>query len=309
MTKYAITLAALCALAGSAAAEKILEKFEYPPEIAVVHMGAKPAALDESRWPDVKFYYIPGLVLEEIPKTLPQDYKLTGTPEIFVNWYNQAKEALGSFKGGGARMTNRAILFDKLGVAAFDGNLGRADTLVDMISRKTKDPLKDVLKTLIKKGKNAKADKREFKPVDKEGLLGLKMPEFEVVDGAGKAVSINAVITGSAKPLLVIFAYFPEDTNYVNAEAAALTETKAETEKAKSAGAFFGAMAKGAFNAKTAAVKSDLDKTGDELTGREAVISYPKLLDKVELQFFGRDMHAIAPAPAPAPAPEAAPAK
>jgi hypothetical protein len=169
MTKYAITLLTLCSLAVSASAAKIIEKLEYAPEVAVVHMGAKPAGMDESRWPNVKFYYVPGVVIEEIPKTVPTDYKMTGTPEILVNWYNKAKEAVGSFKGGGSYMANRGILFDKKGVAAFDGSLGRVEMIADEICRKTHEPLKDALKTLVKKGKDAKDDDREFKPVDKEG--------------------------------------------------------------------------------------------------------------------------------------------
>jgi len=87
MKNHAVTLLALCALANSAAAEKGIDKVEYPPEVVIVQMGPKPAALDESRYPDLKFYYVPTVAIEKVPKTVPPDYTMTGTPEALVKWY------------------------------------------------------------------------------------------------------------------------------------------------------------------------------------------------------------------------------
>jgi len=266
MTKYIMALLTLLALANNSAAEKIVDKVEYPPEIVVVHMGPKPAALDESRYPDLKFYYVNTVAVEKVPKTVPPDYKMTGTPENLVTWYN-----------AGQQMASRGFLFDKKGVAAFDGYLDRQEIIIDVISRKTKDPLKDALKDLVKKGKEAQADDRAFETDDKKGLVGLKMPEFEVSDSSGKSIGIGTVITSGSKPVLVMFAYFPPETKFDMA-----AETKGETDKAKSVGGFFGGMAK-------MAVKSKIGETSDKLTNKENKITYPKLLDNMELQFFGKD--------------------
>lgn len=286
MKKSLLSLLAVCALAGTAVAENIYEP-GYEPAVAVVHFGPKPAALDEARWPDIKFYYVPGVTLEEIPKTLPPEFKMTGTPEALVKWYNTGAEE-------NCRLINRAFLFDKKGVAAFDGRLGRLEDLNKEISRKTKDPLKDVLKDLVKKGKEAKADDREFKADDKKGLVGLTMPEFEVTDGAGKAVSVNSFIAGAAKPTLVMFAHFPADTKF-DMPAASAAAAKAETDKAKSAGAFFGGMAKMALKAKKDSVLAPVKEAKDELTGRDVIITPPTLLDKVELHLLGKDVTRATP--------------
>jgi hypothetical protein len=119
------------------------------------------------------------------------------------------------------------------------------------------------------------------------------MPEFEVADTGGKALSINSVITGGSKPVLVIFAYFPADTKFGIAAETARADAKAETDKAKSAGGFFGGMAKAALKAKASSASGDAGGKIDELTGRDAIVTYPKLLDKVELQFFGNDVNSI----------------
>ncbi len=288
MKKYLLALLAVSCFAGAAAAEKMFEPGSEPG-VAVVHFGPKPAGLDEARWPDIKFYYVPGVAVEQVPKTVPPDYKMTGAPETLVKWYNTGAEE-------NCRVTNRAFLFDKNGVAAFDGLLGRQEDLTQEMSRKTKDPLKDALKNLVKKGKEAKADDREFKADDKKGLVGLKMPEFEVVDAAGKAVSVNSFIVGAPKPMLVLFAHFPADTKFDMTADNAASAAKAETDKAKSAGAFFGGMAKMALASKKDSMVGSAKEAKDDLTGRDAAVTYPKLLDKVELQLLGKDVTKKEPA-------------
>ncbi|MFA5162672.1 MAG: hypothetical protein WC421_10550 [Elusimicrobiales bacterium] len=267
MKKYATTLLALCTLASLAAAERIIDKAEYPPEVVVVHLGPKPAALDEGRYPDVKFYYVPAVAIEKVPKTVPPDYKMTGAPEALVTWYN-----------AGEQMANRGMLFDKKGIAAFDGYIDRQEIIVETISRKTKDPLKDALKDLVKKGKDAESDDRAFEPDSRKGLVGIKMPEFDVTDSTGQARPIRTVITDAAKPVLVVFAYFPADTKFDMA-----AESKADADNAKSVGGFFGGMAK-------MALKSKVGETSDKLTGQDNKVTYPKLLNSIELQFFGKDV-------------------
>lgn len=219
-------------------------------KVVMVGIGAKNKTFDENRFPDLKFAYTPGLVsqaqagdtgksaLALMGKSAKEIFK--GQPEFLEKWWDKQE------------LRHRAILFDKNGVAYWEGILPIGDAgkgIKDVKGDGEKTPLEKALKK-VQDGDTTKfKDKKEFKPKgdgpfgggEEYPMLNMKIPAFDVTLPSGEVTSINKLIE-DGKPTLVVF--FQISSTIDTAEA------KKADQSDKSAGAFFSAMTKGAAGAK-----------------------------------------------------------
>lgn len=224
------------------------------PNVVVIGVGEKNPTLDESTYPNLKFYYTPGLISNaddnattkvHISITNGPQEKFSGKPEFLATLWND-KNLKESF-----------MLFDKNGVCVTQGyrllsqggDIG-AKMCID------KDPLRNHLKTYVKKGKEGKESSKEMKMKKSNYLIGHKMPEFNVSTPSGEEVSFNSIVKGQAT--LVVFFQLPSDID--------IEEGKKADQSDKSGKALFSTMIQAS--------------EGANLTG---------LFDNLESQFFNYD--------------------
>jgi antitoxin component YwqK of YwqJK toxin-antitoxin module len=164
---------------------------KYPPKAVVVTLGEKHPDFDDSKYPNVDFYYV-----------IKKKYK---NPEGMLQGINEGD----------------IFLFDKNGVLinflqySYNSDLGQA-----FYSRKRKKVvtddqefdytyLDDYTKTYIKKGKVMKEKNVKSKHPERlsKDYMSSKLPDFKVTDKEGKEYSFNDIV--SENPLtLVCFVYF-----------------------------------------------------------------------------------------------------
>ncbi|MCD4834643.1 MAG: hypothetical protein K8R31_12655 [Bacteroidales bacterium] len=193
------------------------------PKVVVIGIGEKNSTLDESQYPNLKFYYTPELIniAEET---------FSGKPEFLVT--------LGNDKN----LKETFMLFDKNGVCVTQGyrllsqnnDIG-AKLCVD------KDNLQNHLKTYVKKEKEGKASSKEMKLKKSDYMIGYKMPEFNVVTPSGEEVSFNSIVEGQAT--LIVFFQLSSDID--------IAEGKKSDQSDKSGKQLFAAMTQGAAGSKT----------------------------------------------------------
>ncbi len=161
-----------------------------PKNIIAIHIGPKNATFDETKFPDIQFFYTPGLKW-----TLD---KTTGKPALLANWLN-AK---------GLR-TDEMIVLDKSGVIAFKNVLLTTKRVEDGIGQGDLDSLGNVLRNVVEKNKLAPhVSDKPFDPADLS-LLGRRFPDFAVVNASGEAFSTAAIISKEASPKMIFFFFIP----------------------------------------------------------------------------------------------------
>lgn len=225
------------------------------PKVVVLGIGEKNPTLDETQYPNLKFYYTPDLKSKaEVGATKKALISMsdgaketfTGKPEFLAKLWN------------GKNMKEAFMLFDKNGVCVTQGYhiLQQNDDIGARLCV-DKKPLKNSLKTYVKKRKEGKASKKEMKLKKSNFMIGHKMPEFNVVSPKGEEVSFSSIVKG--QPTLVIFFQLSKDID--------IAEAKKSDQSKKSAKSFMSTMIKGA--------------AGSSLTG---------LFDNLESQFFNYDI-------------------
>ena len=208
---------------------------KYQPKVIILFLGEKNPTFDESKYPDLSFYYTPELELVKSEKAKSQSSgkKAFGSLTGFSS--QSSAEANDEYTGTPAEIINLAIgardvyLFDKKGV--FSGKLwgtfGDDDRKLDdwsfLLSGKKKTvvtggapydtkKLGDFAKDFVKKGKttgkvkNAKVKKGKQPTL--HNMYGEKWPDFKVQDASGKEVDFSEITSGN--PLTMVCTLYLE---------------------------------------------------------------------------------------------------
>lgn len=163
-----------------------------PKEVIAVHLGPKNATFDESKFPDIRFYYTPDLVFTQ--------ERSSGKPALLVSWLNK--------KGLRA---DEAIVLDKDGNVAFKNVLLSFKKIEDAIGQGDLDTMGNVLKRVVEENKSAPyVSDKPFDPSDLS-MLGRKFPDFQVANASGEIISMKALLYSDDSPRLVFFYRIPKD--------------------------------------------------------------------------------------------------
>ncbi len=204
MKRNYLLVIGLLVIATSAFAKKKVES----PQVIVIGIGAKNATFNEAQYPDLKFYYTPGLVSQaQVSDGTKSALALSGgARESFSGDPKFLADANDAHE-----LKNCYFIFDKNGVCYSQGyNLGKRGILetTGIDSKKVEDVFGEVLK----KEKTAKENSKEMKLKKQDFMLGYKMPEFNVAGVDGSEVSIKS-ITESGKPIMIVFFQLPKDSD------------------------------------------------------------------------------------------------
>ena len=190
---------------------------KYPSKVVVLFLGEKNATFDESKFPDCKFYYTPGIKgeVEKVESLAGKAFGAAGVKtqgmDYKVTYSGSPAEAYSIPMGGGT-------FFDKNGIIS-----GMYKTF-DNVCTSPKKNLQGVYdfenynvfsKDFVKKGKTLKkAKKAPKKPKTIFDYCGLEMPvDFEVQDAAGKKTKIKDLVKGEPLTLLYVL-YLKPDYNF-----------------------------------------------------------------------------------------------
>ena len=207
------------------------------PKVVIIGIGEKNPTFDESRYPDLEFYYTPELESNGTASATAKSAfamsgvakeTFSGEPEFLATIWNEKdlKEAF--------------MLFDKNGVCVTQGyDLGRQGGDIGNRLCVDKDKLENHLKDYVKKGKEGKESKKEMKIKKSDFMIGYKMPDFKVVNPNDEEKSINEIING--QPTLVIFFQLSSDID--------TEEGKKADQSSKSGKEFFASMTQAAAGA------------------------------------------------------------
>jgi len=203
---------------------------KYAPEVVLIGVGEKNPTFDETRYPDLKFYYTPKLISEVSSKIFTKNSGiiLSGTPEFVKTIWNNK-----NFKNG-------FMLFDKNGVCVSMGyDIMRQNDIGSRLCA-DKSKLSDNLRNYVKKGKTGKMSKKEMKLKKSNFMVGYKMPKYNVTNLDGESVGISS-ICDSGKPTLVIFFNIPKNLDL---------NVASKIQHKKTGKGFFKAMVEGARGSK-----------------------------------------------------------
>ena len=187
------------------------------PKVVVLGVGEKNPTLDESQYPNIKFYYTPEL--KDNAETF------SGKPEFLATLWNDKN------------LKETFMLFDKNGVCVTQGyRLLSQNSDIGAKLCVDKEALQNHLKSYVKKGKEGKESTKEMKLKKSDYMIGYKMPEFNVSTPSGEEVSFSSIVEGQAT--LVVFFQLSSDID--------IAEGKKADQSGKSGRAFMSAMAQGA---------------------------------------------------------------
>jgi hypothetical protein len=190
MKKIFVALGALCLL--NLLALSAPAKMPFAPDETIgLHLGPKNPTFDESKFPEIKFYYTPQLKWSQ---------KVTkGKPEILAKWLT---------KKGLAQ--NEIILIDKKGKVDFAGLLIPGKRAIETRDLGFVYTLEESLKEIVEENRESiKSAKKPFKWDWISDIEGRRFPTFEVVDAAGKKTTTAAIINKDEKPKLILVFTIP----------------------------------------------------------------------------------------------------
>ena len=171
-----------------------------PKNVIAINLGAKNPTFDESKFPDVKFFYTPSIKWDT--------NKTTGKPVFLADWLNK--------KG---MRPDQAVLLDKNGFGAFECFLMTATKIEDNKILGDIENMGEALKAVIEKGRTS-VD-RTNKPMDLSmisGTYGRPFPDFEIVSSAGVATTTQKAIAEVGLPTIIFVYYIPMDHQFKDAE-------------------------------------------------------------------------------------------
>lgn len=200
------------------------------PSVVMIGIGAKNPTFDESNFKNFKFYYTPGLINQisdqKDNKAVKGAVTALGGKGIKAAYKGEPKllEEMWDKK----EMRFHALLYDKNGVACWEGNLDPNKDVTDVKGFED-NSLKDALKDFVDKAKVIDKEASgviEIKDANTFGrgkyysypLAERKIPAFNVVDVSGAEVAVKS-ITEAGAPVLVIFFEIPFDIDLKAAKA------------------------------------------------------------------------------------------
>lgn len=210
---FFISFFAFASISDSANAKFTAKKYKHAPDkTIVIIIGPSNSTFNESKFPHLKFYYLPEL-------------KTGVTPDFITR--------LGMLKDFDNPRYLNLLLIAKNGVVAYQnkynhkmvGSYTGDDFQWSILSKPLVTPdkkkLQEYLPSYITKEKDAKADKKKsytegeeptFKDWEDGDIVGLELPDFKVKTSAGEEVAIKDILNG--KPGLIFFTGIEGDKNY-----------------------------------------------------------------------------------------------
>lgn len=194
-----------------------IAQMKYQPKTIVVFRGEKNSTFDESKYPNMEFYYTPDIKLEELIESTKEKESLKAT--LSVTGLSLSEGSSASFTGTPELVANilglnTMFFFDKNAVVSGWKNDHMSDVIIS--AKKNLQGSFDVIsfdklcKNYIKKGAETKVSKKEVKEKNKGNLkasVGHYLPEdFEVEKANGEKISFTSLVTGHALTM-VVFAY------------------------------------------------------------------------------------------------------
>lgn len=237
--------------------QSIFAEDTYDVNVIMIGIGAKNPTFDESKFPDLKFYYTPGLVSQaEVDNNGKALVSLLGgstreifkgEPEILAKWFDEMD------------LRGYAIVFDKNGVGTWQGKLNLEDDLIeDSEGEGEEETLEDTFEYLLEDGEIMEADEdKEFDYEDDDSVIETYMPDFEVVAPDGSKKSIRE-LTKNGKTTMVVFFQIPKDIDLNAAK---------DVQEEKDAGSFF-------------------SKTLTSVAGS----NWQQLMKKIEYSIYGKEI-------------------
>jgi hypothetical protein len=198
-----------------------------PSKVLVIVMGPKNPSFNESRFPDLAFYYLPDIKLSTnggvYGKASKNKKKNAWSSALGIGATSHA-EATQNYTGEPAVVVEKKIasgtvyVFDKNGLS--NAEMMGAQYADDFITNQTKfmvdfnkmkrswetETFGSLMKSLVKKGETMKPPKK-FKTAH---LLGKKIYAFQVEDASGKTYDIQNLTKGNPATLLMFLYINPE---------------------------------------------------------------------------------------------------
>lgn len=210
------------------------KKTQSVPKVVLIGIGEKNPTFNEAQYPDIEFYYTPGLVSQsQISDAGKAALALTGDArETFAGDPKFLQDALAEHN-----LINAFFVFDKSGVCYTHGyEIGRrgGDYLKSVgIDGKT---IADAFKETMEKEKVAKESKKEMKIKKDDFMISRKLPPFSVVALDGSEVTIKS-ITENKEPVIIIFFQLSKDLDIQEAKKSGEGKTGKQFGKAMLSGA------------------------------------------------------------------------
>ena len=196
-----------------------LGQMKYKPKVVVVVLGPKNPTFDESRFPDLHFYYTPNLVLKTYKKASKKTNKKAWSAAIGLG-HTAGAEANDRYTGEPAAIVENKIhsgityLLDKNGVIAgktfngkkeyFNSNMSMMVDFKKFQRKIVSESFGELLKSLIKKGETVKKGKANYQDI------GTDFYNFKVSDGNGLEHNMSRLIEGTPATLLYFIYINPE---------------------------------------------------------------------------------------------------
>lgn len=220
-----------------ASAQRAAKKHKNAPEeTIVIFIGDVNTTLNESQFPNLRFFYLPDITFEQ----KQSDQKVKGKYPI-ITTYNGSQDFIvrwGSKKHIGDSEVLTAIVVDNSGTVAYHSRYGKAlikssygDMDWTILTKPRKAPDKELLDEYlashVNKGKSAKVDNKKeytegveptFKGWEDGNIDGMKLPDFNVKSSDGAQKSIYDVINGKAS--LIVFTGIDSAVNYGSSDEA-----------------------------------------------------------------------------------------
>ncbi len=200
-------------------------QMKYKPKVVVVVLGPKNPTFDESRFPDLHFYYLPDIKLSKnggIYGKASKNKKKNAWSSALGMGATSHAEVSQNYTGEPAIVVEKhissgtAYIFDKNGLVNAETFNGRQEYfnnqtkfLVDFKKMKRSwesESFGNLMKSLVKKGETMKPPKK-YKT---SHLLGKKIYAFQVQGTSGKTYDIQNLTKGNPATLLYFIYINPE---------------------------------------------------------------------------------------------------
>jgi len=203
-------------------------QMKYKPKVVVVVLGPKNPTFDESKFPDLSFYYTPGLRLKVSGKVAANNTSKHAWSSALGVGRTAHAEDHDTYVGKPEILLQNNIssgytyILDKNGIIngkIFSGKQAdfnsRTNFLVKFNRTQRKwetESLGDLLKDLVKKGETYQAPKKKKKSKHPPKLftVGQSVGHFDVVNKDGTKKDIQTLVKGNPATLLIFLYINPE---------------------------------------------------------------------------------------------------
>lgn len=168
--------------------------------VIAINLGPKNPTFNESKFPDIKFFYTPNLKWDT--------NKTTGKPLFLADWLNK--------KG---MRPDQAVLLDKNGFGDFECFLMTDTKIEDNKILGDIENMGEALKAVVEKGRTS--DDRTGNKMDLSMIsatYGRPFPDFEIVSSSGEGTTTQNAINSIGLPTIVFVYYIPKDHQFKDAE-------------------------------------------------------------------------------------------